>query len=414
MPKQKKARPSKARKPRSRRAASKGLGLWIFAGIICVAAVWLIIRPVAPVPSENKQEIAPKPRSAKAQKAQPAKPSQPETPAPAITDPDTAIAAALGELGMTDQIYKRQKRGGNISYLAPLDKSTYDLYFANMILKGRMEKIGGKLESAVDEGKRQILSFNFPDTDKKWKVELYYDPKPYVGKIVPKTLAIVVDDFGEIGGDLLNGFLNLPKEVTFAIFPEMKNSVSTMERAHAQGRESIIHVPMEPIDYPRVNPGKNAILVSMKPAEISRSLNRWLDQMHLSMGINNHMGSLATTDPDVMAAVMAVLKERNKLFLDSRTSNVSVAYSEAQKAHLQAFRNSIFLDSPDVSDATMEAKIRQLETMSEKEPHLIAITHCHNHEKLVYLVRFIDRMRKAGYTLVPLSKSGRYKVPQIL
>jgi hypothetical protein len=223
-----------------------------------------------------------------------------------------------------------------------------------------------------------------------------------------------VDDFGEIGGDLLSGFLNLPKEVTFAIFPEMKNSITTMERAHAQGRESIIHVPMEPLGYPQVNPGKNAILVQMKPAEITRLVSRFLDQMHLSIGINNHMGSLATTDPDVMGAVMNALRDKDKLFLDSRTSNVSVAYQVAQKAHIQAFRNDIFLDSPDVSSSTMESKIRQLETMSASDPHLIAITHCHSHEKLVYLVQFIERMRKAGFTLVPLSRSGRYQVPEIL
>ncbi len=62
-----------------------------------------------------------------------------------------------------------------------------------------------------------------------------------------------------------------------------------------------------------------------------------------------------------------------------------------------------------MSSATLESKIKQLEQMSDKKPHLIAITHCHNQAKLVYLVQFINRMRKAGYTLVPLSKSGRYR-----
>jgi len=249
-----------------------------------------------------------------------------------------------------------------------------------MIIKGRVEKAGGKLDSAVDSGGRQSLSFSYPNLEKIWKVELYYDAKPYEKKTVNKTLAIVVDDFGEIGGDLLSGFLNLPKEVSFAIFPEMKNSFSTMERAHAQGRETIIHVPMEPLGYPQVNPGNNAILVQMKPSEISKLVNRFLGQMPLCIGINNHMGSLATTDRDVMGAVMSALKGTDKLFLDSRTSNVSVAYQVAQKAHIPAFRNDIFLDSPDISASTMESKIKQLEAMSASDPHLIAITHCHNHQ----------------------------------
>ena len=60
----------------------------------------------------------------------------------------------------------------------------------------------------------------------------------------------------------------------------------------------------------------------------------------------------------------------------------------------------------------MDAKIQQLQSMSQSNPNLIAITHCHTRDKLVYLQKFIERITKAGFTLVPLSKSGRYYVPK--
>ncbi|MGB4310115.1 MAG: divergent polysaccharide deacetylase family protein, partial [Candidatus Cloacimonadaceae bacterium] len=77
-------------------------------------------------------------------------------------------------------------------------------------------------------------------------------------------------------------------------------------------------------------------------------------------------------------------------------------------------RNHIFLDAPNTSDATMDAKIKQLQSMSQSNPNLIAITHCHSRDKLAYLQKFIQRITKAGFTLVPLSKSGRYYVPKII
>ncbi len=423
--------PTKTTKRKTSKAKKKkkdqGLLPYILMGLVAVVAIWLILQPI-------KTEPAPKDKDADkvAQKATPAKKAQAKrstatkdktkdkTPAKAVKkstsqpDLEPSIIATLKELGVGEKLYKRQKRGNTITYQVPLDQNVYDLYYANMVIKGRMERAGAKMVNAVERGKRQSLSFSLPDSKTTWKLEIYLDSKAYKDKAQPKTLAIVVDDFGEIGGKLLDDFLALPQAVTFAIMPGYENSVTTMERAHAQGRESIAHIPMEPIGYPQVNPGKGAILVQMSQQEIRKTLTKHLDQLHLCIGINNHMGSFATTDKDVMRHVMSVLKERNKLFLDSRTSNVSVAYSEAQKAHVPAYRNHIFLDAPNISDANMDAKIKQLQSMSQSNPNLIAITHCHSREKLVYLQKFIDRITKAGFTLVPLSKSGRYYVPKII
>jgi hypothetical protein len=223
-----------------------------------------------------------------------------------------------------------------------------------------------------------------------------------------------VDDFGSISGELLEGFLALDPAVCFAIFPDEPFSVLTMQKASAQGRETIIHVPMEPIGYPSVNPGKNAIFVQYDDATIDKLLSRFIKQLPDCEGINNHMGSLATTDEAIMRAVMTTLKKHGKFFLDSRTSNVSVAYSIAQKTHIRSFRNDLFLDSPNINQSTMDAKLSQIVEMSATRSNIIAITHCHNEDKLQYLKRIITRLKAAGYTLVPLSKIGQYNVPGLL
>jgi len=176
----------------------------------------------------------------------------------------------------------------------------------------------------------------------------------------------------------------------------------------------LIHVPMEPIGYPSVNPGKNAVLVQHGEAQIVKMLDGFIADLPDAIGINNHMGSLATTDADIMQVVMNTLKKHNKAFLDSRTTNVSVAYQTAQKSHIRAFRNDLFLDSPNISQSTMDAKLNQIIQMSASNKHIIAITHCHNEDKLDYLKSFISRLKKAGFSLVPLSEHGSHEVPEIL
>ena len=53
-------------------------------------------------------------------------------------------------------------------------------------------------------------------------------------------------------------------------------------------------------------------------------------------------------------------------------------------------------------------------TMGNGNQNVIAITHCHNYDKLDYLKRFINRLKAAGFTLIPLSDIDKYNVPEIL
>lgn len=339
---------------------------------------------------------------------------QKSTPKAGETKLDMTIRTAADKLGVPATAIRRKKTGEVIQYSVPVDRSLMDLTYANMIFKGELERTGAALHSGTGDSNKQTLIFGQKGLPDKYHLVLYYDSSIYKSKANQQTITIVVDDFGSISPDLLNGFLGLDTQVCFAIFPDEKYSVLTMQKARSQGRESLIHVPMEPIGYPRIDPGKNAILVQHTEAQIKKTLTQFITSMPDCIGINNHMGSLATTDPDVMLSVMKTLKEHNKVFLDSRTTNVSVAYQTAQKSHIKAFRNDIFLDSPNINQSTMEAKLNRIIELSKSQNHVIAITHCHNREKLEYLKAIISRLKKAGFTLIPLSEVGEYEVPEIL
>ena len=64
------------------------------------------------------------------------------------------------------------------------------------------------------------------------------------------------------------------------------------------------------------------------------------------VGVNNHMGSRATRDAEVMAAVFANLARRELVFVDSLTHPASIAREAAAASGLAAFDRDVFLDSP--------------------------------------------------------------------
>ena len=384
--------PKKTKKRKKRRARKDRfpLGLYLVIASLCAGIIWLVSLPMTPPTQEMAKKV-------ELQDQQ---------------EPEAVIEQVASQLGIAPRKVDGTAENKKKKYELPIDRSKMDLTYANMIVKSELEKRGARQTAGKAEDNRQVLTFN--KGDKKVEVDLYYAKKPDQSKDSGRTIAIVVDDFGSTGGELLQGFLTLPREITFAIFPGMANSVKTMNQAGSQGRETLIHIPMEPIDYPMVNPGEHPILVQMEQAEVERIINRAFSELPNCLGINNHMGSLATTDPAAMGHVMEALKKRNKIFLDSRTSNVSVAYQTAQKARIGAYRNDLFLDSPDISDATLDRKLEQIRKLAGPDRSVIAITHCHSSEKLLYLRKVITRLQGEGFKLIPLSQIGKYNVPLIM
>ncbi|MCK4956845.1 MAG: divergent polysaccharide deacetylase family protein [Candidatus Cloacimonetes bacterium] len=295
-----------------------------------------------------------------------------------------------------------------------LDRNKLDLNYANAIITGQIDNIGAELVSGKVKrnGERQVLQFNDPIDSQRYVVSLYYSSENY--KKPSTKLAIVVDDFGARNNTLLKDFCSLDKAVTFAILPDLKYSQTVMQMANDTGHETIVHIPMEPISYPRHDPGPNAIYVHLSEKEIKRRVNKFIEQFPLCIGANNHMGSLATSDHEVMKTVLETLKENNLYFVDSRTSQSSIAYSLATKMMMPTAENKLFLDTPTITKKSVETKLSQLEYLKKRNDKILVITHCATEARYEFLKEFIEEAKKRGFELVPVSNFFNTELPEIL
>src|SRR4029077_6658280 len=88
----------------------------------------------------------------------------------------------------------------------------------------------------------------------------------------------------------------------------------------------------------------------MNSLQVSSDLGGMLSSVPYAVGVNNHQGSLATSNPALMAELMPLLRERPLFFIDSRTTAATVAFDAAEHDGVPcAYRNVPFLD--DVQDA---------------------------------------------------------------
>lgn len=218
------------------------------------------------------------------------------------------------------------------------------------------------------------------------------EPTPTIAQV-----AIVIDDFGQDLG-VAKKFLNLPLAITYSVLPFQAHSEEILQLAAGHGHEVILHLPMEPVAYPRISPGRGALLVAMSENKIRQTVVAALDTYPNISGVNNHMGSKFTTQPEAMKVVLAELKRRGLYFLDSFTTDQSVGYSIARELDIPTRRRDIFLDHEN-TETFVRSQIRQLIRKAKLQGAAVAIGHPYNATYKV-LLEEAPRFRKEGIVVV--------------
>lgn len=196
-------------------------------------------------------------------------------------------------------------------------------------------------------------------------------PPPATGR--EPMMVIVIDDLGD-HPVLAKNLTELPFPVTMAILPNRPRTRYVAGLAADRGLEIILHQPMQPGTYPRVNPGPGAVFTDMAADRIKAQVAANLEQLPHVAGLNNHMGSAFTSSAPGMEAVMEVLKAKGLFFLDSVTSAVSAAPDAARKAGVPLYRRSVFLDN--IRNVRLIlAQLKVAENLAIKHGRAIAIGH---------------------------------------
>ena len=190
---------------------------------------------------------------------------------------------------------------------------------------------------------------------------------------VTKAIVLVIDDFGYRNDSVSDRFLNLPVPITCAVLPGHSQSASIAKKAIKSGKEVIIHMPMES-SVSMTGEDEFKLKVGMTSEEIEWRLNEALKEIPEAIGINNHQGSKATTNGKVMGVVASVLKNKNKFFLDSRTSSKTVGEKTMRSVGVLTARRHIFLDN-DLNIDNISKQLDKLVALSQKKGMAIGIGH---------------------------------------
>ena len=228
-----------------------------------------------------------------------------------------------------------------------------------------------------------------------------------------KKVAIVIDDFG----NNMKGtkeILSLPATLTVAVMPFLTTTKEDAELAHKIGHEVILHLPMEPRKGKKSWLGPGAITTDLSDEEIFKRVNAAIDDVPHIVGINNHMGSKATSDERVMRIVLGVCKERGLFYLDSKTSGKSVVAEIATELGVPYLENELFFDEVYTTKHIIKQTNQLIRKMDEQDS-IIAIGHVGvaGEKTASVLKQYIPTLKRKAKT-VPLSDLLLDKVEPII
>lgn len=214
----------------------------------------------------------------------------------------------------------------------------------------------------------------------------------------PVRIALIIDDMGyhKTAGEAA---LALPGKVTYAFLPQTPHAWRQATRAHELKREVMLHLPMES-DLGNAL-GAGALTLEMSRERFLATLKRNLKAIPYVAGVNNHMGSLLTRDPTAMRWLMGSLRESDLFFIDSRTTDATVAERVAQEQLVASARRNVFLDY--IQDkAVVREQLANLVDTARRQGSAIGIGHPYP-ETLAVLAEELPKLEAQGIELVPAS-----------
>lgn len=196
--------------------------------------------------------------------------------------------------------------------------------------------------------------------------------KPLPGDVTAK-IALIIDDIG-YDKNIAMALHTLEPNISFSVLPWSPFGRITSRMLADKGAEIMLHLPMEPMEYPAVNPGPGALLTSMPPDVLIAQLEKNLGEIHGVSGVNNHMGSMFTTRANQMNQIFTILKKKNLFFIDSRTAKNSRCRASARLLQVRFAERDVFLDNVQ-KVGYITGQFAQLKKIAKKHGAAIGIGH---------------------------------------
>ncbi|MGE4351878.1 MAG: divergent polysaccharide deacetylase family protein [Bdellovibrionales bacterium] len=220
----------------------------------------------------------------------------------------------------------------------------------------------------VEETSAGLLPKVSVDGRQAWQVYArpfdFQDPRP--------KIAIVIMDLGMSRVVTDAALRLLPPSITLAFDTQAPSVDQWLARARQDGHETLLSLPMEPLDYPDSDPGPNSLLTTLPNSDNIQRLQEALRLGTGYVGVTSSSGSRFLSDSPKVLPVMQVLHDRGLMVLDVKVAAHTVVPSLAYELNVPCATGLRQVDA--LKDAaSIDRALSQLEQSARLEGAVVGI-----------------------------------------
>lgn len=183
------------------------------------------------------------------------------------------------------------------------------------------------------------------------------DPRPRIAVVVGELgLARLISDAA---------IRDMPGSVTLAFSSQSPAADAWMLRARNLGHETVLSIPMEPLDYPSSDPGAETILSKNGNKQNKRLLLKHMQSGKGYIGLATFSGSRMSSSPGKLRPLLQEIEERGLMWLDTRLTSLSSAYGLAKEIDLPAARADFHMHA-DMGRTMIETTLKDVEAHAQQ------------------------------------------------
>lgn len=194
---------------------------------------------------------------------------------------------------------------------------------------------------------------------------------------------------------------DLPPEIGIAFSPytDIASLEGFTQKAAAQKRDSLLLLPMEPVTYPKDDPGPKALLSRASLKDNARNIEWLLGRTSNIKGSMNYMGSRFLTDSNNLRPVFNALNKKNLFFIENAGGQSQrLAETTARISKTPYLATDMILDAA-VAEYAIQQKLVALEKIAAERGYALGVLHPYP-VSLATVTRWSDTLARRGFRLI--------------
>lgn len=218
-------------------------------------------------------------------------------------------------------------------------------------------------------------------------------------------IAIVIGGLGLSAEVTRRALAALPPEITLSFAPYASDIQHWVDEARAAGHEVLVEAPMEPLGYPKNNPGPHTLMVRARPGENAERLTWTLSRFTGYVGVTNLLGGRFLGDRRALAPVLTALRERGLIFVDNGGAPHSVVSETAQRLNAPSIGAALVLDEVQ-KPVAIDARLFELENRARERRRAVGTGFLYP-VTIQAVAQWAATLKSHGIALAPVSAMVR-------